>query len=150
MGGGAAVAAVAFGLFSMPTLAQRGPTSLLPPGFGSSAPASEREEARPARPARSGEGAAASATPAKPALSASSAEGTGEGEAPAAPAGVVVAAPSPVADEPTAAELAAQQRAHDLPAGAHRSLDRIGPLTPETGACPPMPSGKVPAATSRR
>lgn len=137
MGGGAAVAAVAFGLFSMPTLAQRGPTSLLPPGFGSSAPASEREEARPARPARSGEGgSAASATPAKPALSASSAEGTGEGEAPAAPAGVVVAAPPPVADEPTAAELAAQQRAHDLPAGAHRSLDRIGPLTPETGGLP--------------
>lgn len=127
-GGGVAAVALAFGLASVPIFAQRAPTSLLPPGFGDTAGAEGRAESKAPKAAKPAE---APATPEKPAQQgeAAPAVAADEGATP-------VAAPAPVEDEISPEELARQQRASDLPKNAHRSLDRIGPLTAEDGGLP--------------
>ena len=101
-------------VLALPVIAQDAPESLLPPGFGE-APATPTPTApQPARPA----------TPAGPVPMVQPLPPTAE---------------APVADNPldnadqglSEEELAAQKQKYDLPEGAHRSLDRVGPLTPE-------------------
>lgn len=99
---------------ALPVIAQEAPESLLPPGFGDAPATSAPSGPQPARPA-----------------------------APSAPVPMVqplpptMAAPADNAvdngaeDGLSEEELAAQKQKYDLPEGAHRSLDRIGPLTPE-------------------
>ena len=100
---------------ALPVIAQETPESLLPPGFGdapSSSPASAPQPTRPAAPA-------APVPMAQPLPPGSD----------AAPADNAIA--DQAVDELSEEELAAQKQKYDLPAGAQRSLDRVGPLTPE-------------------
>ncbi|MEV5022630.1 hypothetical protein MRBLMA1_002488 [Sphingobium sp. LMA1-1-1.1] len=100
---------------ALPVVAQETPESLLPPGFGD-APAAPPPVAPPPRPAPG--------TPAAPAGSPS--------VVPILPPGFAVTqeagdnATEPMSEE----ELSAEKQKYDLPENAHRSLDRIGPLTP--------------------
>ena len=111
---------------ALPVIAQRSPTSLLPPGFGepesNPAPQTEPTPASP-RP-----------TPATPGttpnLKLDMSAITG------APAPAANATGEPEEEELTPEELAEQQAKYDLPDSARRSLDRIGPLTPATGGIP--------------
>ncbi|EZP72928.1 putative uncharacterized protein precursor [Sphingomonas paucimobilis] len=99
---------------ALPVVAQDAPESLLPPGFGDAPQAPAPAAPQPGRPA-----------------------------APAAPVPMVQPLPPSAAlpEENAAAnaageealseeEIAAQKARYDLPEGAHRSLDRIGVLTP--------------------
>lgn len=100
---------------ALPVVAQETPESLLPPGFGD-APTSPAPQPAPQ---------ASRPTPVTP-----------------APATPVVPPAFSVQDnaiagnavEPTVSEeeIAAQKAKYDLPENAHRSLDRVGPLTPDT------------------
>ena len=108
-----ALGALAIAL-ALPVVAQDAPESLLPPGFGEAPQAPAPSGSQPARPA----------TPATPApmvqpLPPQLALPDGE------------AADNAAQAELTEAELAAQRAKYDLPKDAHRSLDRIGPLTPD-------------------
>lgn len=104
---GAAVLALA-----IPVVAQEAPESLLPPGFGDPVPADGAPTPEPRLPVPApGQPAPLNLDLALPADSAGNAAG---GEA--------------LSEE----QLAEQQAKYDLPDTARRSLDRIGPLTPET------------------
>lgn len=126
-GGGFAALSLAAG---MPLIAQQGPTSLLPPGFGE---AGEPEEApsQPQAPAQQG----APGQPGRPPLQ------LDLSGVPAIPTGS--AASNAMEEEPTPEELAEQQRKYDLPARAQRSLDRVGPLTPAQGGVAPDAFGRA-------
>jgi hypothetical protein len=117
MAGAAALA------LAIPVIAQEAPESLLPPGFGDPVP----QEAPPP-PAEPG-------TPVAP------------GTAPP-PLALDLAAPADsenaTEEELTPEELAAQEAKYDLPDTARRSLDRIGPLTPETRGFGPDAYGRMP------
>ncbi|PJG47418.1 hypothetical protein CAF53_03550 [Sphingobium sp. LB126] len=102
---------------TLPVVAQQAPESLLPPGFGDTPATPTPAPSQPARPAQ---GPAAPAAP--------------------APAMAVQPPSFPVTDEAadnaaeaqlSEEEMAAQKAKYDLPENAHRSLDRVGPLTPE-------------------
>ncbi|GLV29824.1 hypothetical protein TomTYG75_23430 [Sphingobium sp. TomTYG75] len=97
---------------TLPVIAQESPESLLPPGFG------EAPETPPA---------AGSQTP-RPAAPVPMVQPLPSGSAMAPADNAVGNAPEEALSEE---ELAAQKQKYDLPEGAHRSLDRIGPLTPE-------------------
>ena len=100
---------------ALPVIAQETPESLLPPGFGdapSPPPASAPQPARPTTPA-------APVPMVQPLPPGSD----------AAPSDNAIA--DQAVDELSEEELAAQKQKYDLPAGAQRSLDRVGPLTPE-------------------
>ena len=100
---------------ALPVIAQETPESLLPPGFGdapSPPPASAPQPARPTTPAAP----VPMVQPLPPGSDAAPADNAIAGQA---------------VDELSEEELAAQKQKYDLPAGAQRSLDRVGPLTPE-------------------
>ena len=99
---------------ALPVVAQETPESLLPPGFGDApeAPPSGTQRPAPATPAPP-----VSPSPATPILPPSFAV-TDEAGANAA---------EPMSEE----ALAAEKAKYDLPENAHRSLDRVGLLTPE-------------------
>ena len=121
------IAGVAALALAIPVVAQQAPESLLPPGFGDSPPA------RDATPARTPAPSGTTAPPPSTAL--------------VQPIPLDAAAPevasNAVADVPELSEeeLAAQQAKYDLPDTARRTLDRIGPLTPETGGVNPEAFG---------
>ncbi len=100
---------------ALPVIAQESPESLLPPGFGEAPPAPPPSAPQPARPA-----VPVAPVPMVQPLPPSS-------ETPSAENAI---AREPV-DELSEEELAAQKQKYDLPAGAQRSLDRVGLLTPE-------------------
>ncbi|MBP6030391.1 MAG: hypothetical protein KA533_03075 [Sphingobium sp.] len=113
---------------AVPLMAGRTPTSLLPPGFGDDPPAD-----RPAQPPSSQQG--------KPAVPSAPAQQPGLQLDLSQLGGPTAAVPpeagnAAVAEELSPEELAAEQQKYDLPAGAHRSLDRVGPLTEEAGGLP--------------
>ncbi|KFG92041.1 hypothetical protein BV98_000292 [Sphingobium herbicidovorans NBRC 16415] len=97
---------------ALPVIAQDAPESLLPPGFGEAPAAPAPSGAQPARPA----------TPAVPAPMVQPLP-----FADVAPADDALSNASE--DALTEEELAAQKQKYDLPEGARRSLDRVGPLT---------------------
>jgi hypothetical protein len=101
---------------ALPVVAQQTPESLLPPGFGD-AP----EAPPPARPVQPAPGAPAS-PPGTPMVQ------------PLLPPQIdpSLAEAADADNEMTPEELAAEKAKYDLPDGARRSLDRIGPLTPQT------------------
>ena len=109
---------------TLPVVAQQAPESLLPPGFGDApeAPAAPR----PAQPAQ---GAPVvirppAATPSTPMVQPLN---------PATPPDLsLIQAQNAAEDALTAEEIAAQKAKYDLPETARRSLERIGPLTPQT------------------
>lgn len=112
---------------TLPVVAQQAPESLLPPGFGDAPETPAPRPSRPATPAPGGTPAPAPATPAAPApvpmvqpLDPSLSAALGDEAANAAE------------DELTPEEIAAEKAKYDLPDSARRSLDRIGPLTPQT------------------
>lgn len=109
-------------MLAVPLIAQRGPTSLLPPGFGGQ-PAPEEAPSTQETPAQnpSGPGRTSAPTP---------------GVAPLPPE-IVAALANAQEEQLTPEELAKQQEQYDLPEEARRSLDRIGPLTPRTGGLSP-------------
>lgn len=121
-GGNAKWALGSFALaLTLPVVAQQAPESLLPPGFGDApeAPAAPQ----PARPAQGAPSvpAASSGVPMVQPLN------------PAMPPDLALAQAGNAAEEElTPEELAAQKAKYDLPDTARRSLDRIGPLTPQT------------------
>lgn len=100
---------------AVPVVAQETPESLLPPGFGDTTegppPAAQPPRQTPGAPPSSGP------VPTTPILPPGFAV-TDDGGANAAEA---------MSEE----ELAAEKAKYDLPENAHRSLDRVGPLTPE-------------------
>ena len=112
---------------ALPVVAQQAPESLLPPGFGD-APATPP----PSQPARPAQGPAAPATPA-PAVTVQ-------------PPGFAVTddAAGNAAEGLSEEDIAAQKAKYDLPEHAHRSLDRIGPLTPERLGLEPDAFGAQP------
>lgn len=112
-------------LAASPLLAQRGPTSLLPPGFGSDAPAEE-----PAAPDNSEPGKPITPTgETRPGLQLDLSDvGVANGTAVAA-----AGDNASDAEELSEDELEEQRRKYDLPPRSARSLDRIGPLTLPTG-----------------
>ncbi|MEC3948950.1 hypothetical protein [Sphingobium sp. HWE2-09] len=124
---------------ALPVVAQQAPESLLPPGFGDApeAPAAPP----PVRPAPS-----APSTPGAPAVP------MVQPLNPATPPDLSLAADNG-AEQLTPEELAAQKAKYDLPDTARRSLDRIGPLTPQTRGMEPDAfggqSGKYLAALMR-
>lgn len=122
--GGVALAGLSLSL-AVPLVAGRGPTSLLPPGFGD-APAADEPVNEPGSPTP----APSPSSPAagvKPPLQL-------DLSGVSAPVVTPDAAQNKMGEaELTPEELAAQQSKYDLPKHARRSLDRIGPLTPATG-----------------
>jgi hypothetical protein len=121
---------------ALPVVAQQAPESLLPPGFGD-AP----EAPAPSRPAPATPGAPVS--PAAPAMV--------QPLDPATPPALSLAdGADNAAEAMTPEELAAEKAKYDLPEGARRSLDRVGPLTPqqlgmEAGAFGNAPGGYLAA-----
>ena len=111
---------------ALPVVAQQAPESLLPPGFGD-AP----EAPAPARPVQSTPG-----TPAPPAGAPM--------VQPLLPPSIdsSLAESADAGNEMTPEELAAEKAKYDLPDTARRSLDRIGPLTPQTLGFEPDAFGK--------
>ncbi|WP_176597686.1 MULTISPECIES: hypothetical protein [Sphingobium] len=105
---------------ALPVVAQQAPESLLPPGFGDAPASPAPAPSQPARPAQ-GPAAPTTAAPSVPvqppsfAVTDDSADSTDN------------AAAEGLSEE----EIAAQKAKYDLPENAHRSLDRVGPLTPE-------------------
>lgn len=99
---------------ALPVVAQETPESLLPPGFGDApeAPPPQPNRPVPSAPPAAGTAPAPSILPPSFALSEDAAGNAAEAE---------------VSEE----DLAAQKAKYDLPENAHRSLDRIGPLTPD-------------------
>ncbi|MPT48078.1 MAG: hypothetical protein E2598_06610 [Sphingobium sp.] len=127
---GAALALVTLSA-AVPLVASRGPTSLLPPGFGDSAPSDQPSaESRPSQ-------APSSPPSARPAnrpplqLDLPAVDGT----APTAPVAESAGFENAIAEvqELSLEELAAQQSEYDLPPVARRSLDSVGPLTAQNG-----------------
>ena len=108
-----ALGTLAFAL-ALPVIAQESPESLLPPGFGEAPPAPPASAPQPARPATPG-APVPMVQPLPPSSDVPSADNALAGEA---------------VDELSEEELAAQKQKYDLPPGAQRSLDRVGPLTP--------------------
>ena len=100
---------------TLPVIAQESPESLLPPGFG------EAPETPPATGSQT-------PRPASPAAPVPMVQPLPSGSAMAPADNAVGNGPDEALSEE---ELAAQKQKYDLPEGAHRSLDRIGPLTPE-------------------
>lgn len=105
---------------ALPVIAQETPESLLPPGFGD-APEASTPAASPrvAPPTSTG-------APTPPPLSGLT--------LPAETSNVAEAAPTPE-------EIAAEKAKYDLPDNARRSLDRIGPLTPDARGFEPNAFG---------
>ncbi|MGE4410371.1 MAG: hypothetical protein AB7D33_07360 [Sphingobium sp.] len=116
---------------AVPLIAQQGPTSLLPPGFGDASPAEEPTQ-EPQAPSPS-PASSQQTQPGKPALQLDL-SGVGAGDA---VSNIVTEA------ELTPEELAEQQKKYDLPARARRSLDRVGPLSPATGGVAPGAFGQA-------
>lgn len=99
---------------ALPVVAQDAPESLLPPGFGDAPAVPPAAAPQPSRPAVPGAPSPV-VQPLPPPAAAPADNATGN------------AAEEDVSDE----NLAAQKAKYDLPEDAHRSLDRVGPLTPE-------------------
>ncbi len=99
---------------ALPVVAQEAPESLLPPGFGDPPAAPAPPAPQPGRPA----GPVASVPMVQPLPTTAALPGDD-------------AAANAVEDGLSEEELAAQKAKYDLPAGAQRSLDRVGVLTPE-------------------
>lgn len=107
---------------TLPVVAQQAPESLLPPGFG------DAPEAPPApRPAQPASGAPVAVRPPGAAPSAPMVQPLN----PAVPPDLSLVQ-NAAEDALTPEEIAAQKAKYDLPETARRSLDRIGPLTPQT------------------
>ncbi|MDQ4419061.1 hypothetical protein OOT33_01180 [Sphingobium sp. DEHP117] len=126
---GAAIGGLALSI-AVPLVAGRAPTSLLPPGFGDE-PAAEKAGQPPVR----------SPNPASPApgqpprqtgLQLDLSDVGGPPPVPLPPE----AGNAAMENQLTPEELAAEQQKYDLPEGAHRSLDRVGPQTAEAGGLP--------------
>lgn len=100
---------------ALPVVAQEAPESLLPPGFG------DAPEAPPPAP-----GAPRPATPGQPTQLLPPETSF------APPAVTPTVATNEAGEELSDEELAAERQKYDLPDGARRSLDRIGPLTPRS------------------
>ena len=99
---------------ALPVVAQEAPESLLPPGFGDSPAAPAPAAPQPGRPA----GPTAPVPMVQPLPPTSALPGDD-------------ATDNAAQDALSEEELAAQKAKYDLPAGAQRSLDRVGVLTPE-------------------
>lgn len=112
--------------FTAPLIAGRGPTSLLPPGFGGDAPSEEPVE-EPQQPTTAPSASATQQT--RPGLDLDLSDIGG----PASIGSAADLANAELDDELTDEELEEQRIKYDLPARSARSLDRIGPLTPATG-----------------
>ncbi|MGE4432033.1 MAG: hypothetical protein AB7E05_14965 [Sphingobium sp.] len=136
--GSAALAGLSLSL-AVPLIAQQGPTSLLPPGFGD-APATDEPVNEPSSPSASPRTPATAGSPAptgtRPPLQLDLG-GVGLPEA-----ATNTTENKTVEAEPSPEELAAQQAKYDLPKDARRSLDLIGPLTPATGGLGPDAFGR--------
>lgn len=117
---------------AVPLIASRAPTSLLPPGFGDTPPPAEKPSQQPAKPTTPGQTSPTAQPSRQPGLQLDLSD-----------LGTSAAATPPEADNAAAAEvaltpeeLAAEQQKYDLPPGAQRSLDKIGPLTTAAGGLP--------------
>jgi len=132
---------------AIPVLAQNGPESLLPPGFENQPPPPPAEPAQPAQPAPAANAPRPSQSP--------SAGGPTQLQLPPASATALdlPAAAPPAADngakdeDENADEIAAK---YDLPPTARRSLDVIGPLTPELGGLDRLAFGRSNGAALTR
>ncbi|GFZ83520.1 MULTISPECIES: hypothetical protein [Sphingobium] len=111
---------------ALPVVAQETPESLLPPGFGD-APETPQPGTQPPRPAPGTPAPPVGSTPAAPIVPPSFAITDEAGDN----------AAEPMSEE----ELAAEKQKYDLPENAHRSLDRVGPLTPEQRGLAPNAFG---------
>jgi hypothetical protein len=113
---------------ALPVVAQETPESLLPPGFGDAPQAPPpRQPASPA-PVAPVPGTATPAAPSMPSVVPPSFAVSDE-------------AGDNVAEAMSEEEIAAEKAKYDLPENAHRSLDRIGPLTPERQGMAPNAFG---------
>ena len=117
---GVALGGVALSI-AVPLVAGRAPTSLLPPGFGDEPPPPPKPATQPAP---------SSTQPPKPGLQLDLSDLAPPG---ALPPDADNAAAS---EELTPEELAAEQQKYDLPPGASRSLDKVGPLVEAAGGLP--------------
>jgi hypothetical protein len=124
----AGVAALGIAL-ALPVIAQRGPTSLLPPGFGEPDPETPTAQEIPDDDKLSTPSSSEPQRQSSSALNLDLSGGIGASDSGDIGNG------SDVAEvvELTPEELAAQQAKYDLPQSARRSLDLVGPLTPATG-----------------
>ncbi|MGE4323437.1 MAG: hypothetical protein AB7E60_10465, partial [Sphingobium sp.] len=120
---------------ALPVVAQEAPESLLPPGFGDPSPAPARQP-QSILPPSSGN-TPANATPRPPAQVRAP-----QGEA--SDTGAQTPPPPTTTPAPTPEELAAQKAKYDLPETARRSLERIGPLTPQVRGLEPDAYGDQP------
>lgn len=119
---------------AVPLVAQQGPTSLLPPGFGD--PQEAAEPAREPSPSRQ-----QPAAPGQPGRPAPQLDLSGLGNAFVGASGAAANASEEA--ELTPEELAEQQKKYDLPSSARRSLERVGPLTPAQGGVAPDAFGRA-------
>ncbi len=121
---GAAIGGLALSI-AVPLIAGRAPTSLLPPGFADE-PAAEKPAQQPRSPNQPGPAGQAP----KPGLQLDLSDL-------APPSAIPPDVGNAVAEEElTPEELAEQQKKYDLPEGAHRSLDKVGPLVASAGGLP--------------
>ncbi|WP_298401437.1 hypothetical protein [Sphingobium sp.] len=118
---------------TLPVVAQQAPESLLPPGFGD-APEAPAPATQPSRPTQT-----TPASPGAPAISGNLP--MVQPLNPATPPDLSLIA-NAAEEELTPEELAAQKAKYDLPDTARRSLDRIGPLTPQTRGFEPGAFGR--------
>lgn len=124
---GAALGGLALSL-AVPLMAGRTPTSLLPPGFGDDPPA-EKPAQQPNRPVAPAPSQTQPARAPGLQLDLSDVGGPAAALPPDADNAIAEAQLTPE-------ELAAEQQKYDLPPGAQRSLDRVGPLTAAAGGLP--------------
>lgn len=110
---------------AIPVIAQNGPQSLLPPGFGE--PDAPEPSPTPT-PSQPGSG------PVAPSLLPPGAT---------TPGGTIAALPLPELPTNSAAAEEKDPEDYDLPDSARRSLAQVGPLTPETGGVSPGAYGRV-------
>ena len=124
---------------AIPVVAQQAPESLLPPGFGDPSP--ERPTPAPSPTQRPSAPGTPAPAPGQPPATVQ--------QLPSGPSVVDFGMAQPGTDNAVAEaelsdeELAAQKAKYDLPDSARRSLDRIGPLTPDTGGYAPNVFGNA-------
>lgn len=110
---------------AIPVVAQSGPQSLLPPGFGDPEPPAQPASQSPTQPGASGSSAVTPATNLVP------------------PGGLVLPTTAELANAAEAEAEPVDPDEYDLPATARRSLDQVGPLTVATGGVSPGAYGRV-------
>ncbi|MET0361258.1 MAG: hypothetical protein ABW048_05845 [Sphingobium sp.] len=122
---------------AIPVIAQGGPQSLLPPGFG------DPEPTAPAPPTGQGQQGQGQQGQGQPGASSASGSASASGTSLLPPSGLTLPSSTELANAAGAEEEVNDPEVYDLPPTARRSLAQVGPLTAATGGVSPDAYGHV-------